>query len=151
LQATVLHHLGIGGIRPDLCLVVACLVGFVTDEVEGALFGLALGFVQDLFSPSDVWLNMLTKGVIGGVGGMMGRHLANATAAAVLGTLAALSLLSGLVFLIWARGAAGWLDVWDGVRTVLVPQALFDTGLGAIGYWVIASRGWVRVGAEQDG
>lgn len=139
LQSTLLHHVSVGGIRPDLCLVAACLVGFATNEFEGVLFGLALGFVQDVFSASDLWLNMVTKSVIGGVGGLMGRHLANATPPAVLGTLGAVSVLSSLVFLFWGRGPGGLADLYDNVRTVLLPQALFDTALGALGYWVIAT------------
>ena len=139
MQATLLHHVSVGGIRPDLCLVAACLVGFATNELEGLLFGLALGFVQDVFSASDLWLNMVTKSVIGGVGGLMGRHLANATPPAVLGTLGALSVLSSLVFLFWGRGPSGFIDLYDNVRAVLVPQALFDTALGALGYWVVAT------------
>ena len=61
LQTTVLSSISPFGIRPDLCLVAACLMGFLTGQVHGFVLGFFLGFVQDLFSASDLWLNTITK------------------------------------------------------------------------------------------
>ena len=39
IQTTVLQYASIGGIRPYLCLIAVCLVGFVAGEREGMLLG----------------------------------------------------------------------------------------------------------------
>ena len=39
LQTTLLHHVTILDVRPDLGLVVVCLVGFFGGEVDGLLIG----------------------------------------------------------------------------------------------------------------
>ena len=44
LQTTLLHHVTILDVRPDLGLVVVCLVGFFGGEVDGLLIGFILGW-----------------------------------------------------------------------------------------------------------
>jgi rod shape-determining protein MreD len=138
----MLDHISLAGIRPDLCLIAVCLIGFVRGEAEGAIFGLALGFVQDLFTASDLWLNMATKGVAGLVAGVTSRHLASATFVALLTTLASLSLLSGLIFLVWGRGVVEIAETLESVRSVLIPQVVFDTAVGGALFWLIARHVW---------
>jgi len=139
IQATVLSHVSVGGIRPDLCLVAASLVGFFIGMREGLLVGLAMGFVQDLFSAGELWLNLVTKASAGFLGGAAGRYVANATTITALAGILGLSLLSGTVFLLTV-GPAGFRDASFAVRTVLLPQAMWDAALGAGLYWLLAKR-----------
>jgi len=141
VQTTVLHYASIGGMRPDLCLVTACLVGFLAGEFEGMMLGLALGFMQDLFSAGELWLNMVTKGSIGLLAGLAGRYLANATPVAMLATMLGLSILSGTVFLVSVRTGQGLADAFLAVRSVMLPQAVLDAAVGVGVYWLIVSRG----------
>ncbi|MFQ5990846.1 MAG: hypothetical protein ACE5NA_00280 [Nitrospiraceae bacterium] len=140
IQSTVLQHASIGGIRPDLCLIAVCLVGFLTGELSGMMLGLALGFVQELFSAGELWLSMVTKGMVGFLAGVVSRYLANATYAAVFATMMGMSLYSGLVFLVAERGSAGWLEMFSTVRFIVLPQAAFDAALGVGVYWLVADR-----------
>lgn len=140
IQTTVLEHVSIGGIRPDLCLIVVCLVGVMSGEVHGMFLGLALGFAQDIFSAGELWLNMVAKGMIGFLAGFVSRHLANATPGAMLTLILALSFLSGLVFLVVERAGTGLLDALLGVRLLVLPQAAFDAAVGTGVYWLVAGR-----------
>lgn len=140
LQTTVLRYLSVAGVGPDLCLVAACLVGFLGGEIEGLLVGLALGFAQDLFSAGTLWLNVMTKGAIGLVAGLVGRHVTNATPATLLKALVSLSLLSGLTFLASVRPEAGWAGYWAAAYGILLPETAFNTAVGAGVYWLIAGR-----------
>jgi cell shape-determining protein MreD len=139
IQATVLSHVSVGGIRPDLCLVAASLVGFFTGVREGLLLGLAMGFVQDLFSAGELWLNLVTKGSVGFLSGVAGRYVANATTITALAGILGLSLVSGTVFLLTV-GPGGLRDASFAVRAVLLPQAMWDAALGAGLYWLLARR-----------
>lgn len=139
IQTTVLAHASIGGIRPDLCLVAASLVGLFTGGLEGLLLGLAMGFVQDLFSAGELWLNLVTKGSVGFLAGVASRYVANATTITVLVAILGLSLLSGTVFLLTV-GPGGLGDASFAVRAVLLPQAMWDAALGGGMYWLLAKR-----------
>jgi cell shape-determining protein MreD len=127
-------------VRPDLCLIATFLVGFLVGEFDGVMMGIALGFVQDLFSGGDSGLNLITKGLIGLLAGMAGQHLANATTVAVLALLLSASVVSGFVFVMWAWSGEGLSDAMAFVQSVLLPHALYDAGLGAAIYWLIAGR-----------
>jgi uncharacterized membrane protein len=137
VQATILQYLNIGDVRPDLCLIASFLVGFAFGEVEGVLMGLSLGFIQDLFSAGAVWFNLMGKGLAGLLAGLMGRHLATATPTALSGVLLAVSLVSNLIYLLSGWTGEGLADAWLMLRTVLLPQALYDALLGATVYWLM--------------
>jgi rod shape-determining protein MreD len=139
IQTTVLDYVGLVGVRPDLCLIAAFLVGFLIGEVPGALTGMTLGFLQDLFSAGHLWINVLIKGVIGLLGGMFGRHLANATAVSVVSILSILSALSGTVFGVWFQGA-NRPEFLTFVQGSIIPQALYDAALGGLLYWLLPHR-----------
>jgi rod shape-determining protein MreD len=140
LQTTIWQHVSIAGISPDLCLVATCLVGIVMGEREAILLGLALGALQDLFSPGDAWLNMLTKGMMGLVSGMAGRHLTAMTPVAVLVFVAAVSVCSGVSFLVFGWPALDTTDLFVAIRSILLPQALFDGTLAAGVFWLLTLR-----------
>jgi len=138
-QMTVLELVRIGPVRPDLCLVAAVLVGVCAGELEGLLMGLALGFVQDLFSAGDAWVNLGLKGAAGMIAGLTGRHVANATPVTILTLMGGLSAASGLVVVLRGREPLG-----VGALTVYGPawlgQAVWEALICAGLYWLIAGR-----------
>jgi rod shape-determining protein MreD len=141
LQVTGLNYVSIAGIRPDLMLIAAFLIGFLTGEMEGLLMGLILGFVQDLFSAGSLWINLITKGAIGILAALLGRHLANATPVSVCAILFILSVVSGSTAAVWMRVEDDFTGVSQVIQSVVVPQALFDATLGAVIYWLMPGRG----------
>lgn len=149
IQTTVLQYVSIGGVRPDLCLIAACLTGFFAGERDGMMLGFALGFIQDLFSAGELWLNLVTKGLIGFLAGLVGRLLANATPVAMLATLLGLSVVSGTVFLMAVRVGEGLADHFYVTRSILLPQALLDAVVGTGAYWLIARLGRADHATEE--
>jgi rod shape-determining protein MreD len=139
-QVTALQYASIAGIRPDLILIATFLVGFLGGEVEGLLMGVLLGCVQDLFSTGSLWVNLITKGMIGIMAGLLGRHLANATPVTVCASLFVLSLLSGSTAAVWIRVEDDLTGVSQVIQSVVLPQALFDAALGTLIYWVMPGR-----------
>lgn len=72
LQTTLLPHLSVWNIKPDLGLVAAALVGLFAGELEGLLVGLAIGWVLSLFSAGELWFSLLTNGGVGLLAGFLG-------------------------------------------------------------------------------
>ncbi|HKN85741.1 MAG TPA: hypothetical protein VJV04_02660 [Nitrospiraceae bacterium] len=140
LQVTGLNYVGIAGIRPDLTLIATFLIGFLGGEIEGLLMGVLLGCVQDLFSAGSLWGNLITKGMIGIVAGLLGRHLANATPVTVCAFLFVLSVLSGSTAAIWLRVEDDFTGMPHMIQSVVLPQALFDAALGMVIYWLMPGR-----------
>lgn len=140
LQVTVLHYLAIGEVRPDLCLALTCLVGFVVGERQGLLLGLGLGFMQDLVSAGDLWLNVVTKGVAGLVAGMVGRQLVQTTPLSFLILSLSVSSFSGLVFLFASQPSGALAEELVTLRSILLPQAAYDAVTAVALYWLLARR-----------
>lgn len=137
IQTTVLEHLSVAGVRPDLCLIVVSLIGLFGGPVDGLMMGALLGFEQDLFSAGDAWVNAITKAVIGFSAGLVGRYVARTTPATMLPMILGLSVCSGIAFLF---AGAGGPDQLAAVRAVLLPQAVLDSVVAVGLYWVLAER-----------
>lgn len=140
LQATVLDSLSLGGVRPDLCLVVTVLVAFTLGPWEGLLMGLGLGFIQDLFSAGPLGLNLATKAACGLLAGVASRYVASVTLTTAAVAVLSFSLLSGTVFLLAGRAGDSFPDVWYGIWSVMMPQAVLDAVVavgvfGAVDWW----------------
>ncbi|HVG02904.1 MAG TPA: hypothetical protein VM842_08435 [Nitrospira sp.] len=139
-QTTLLHYLSVLGVRPDLGLVAACLVGFLGGEIDGLILGLLLGCFQDMLSAGDLWINVVTKGGAGFLAGLAGRHMAHVTPAVLAVGLVIFSCLSSGVFL-YAMNPPGFEEIWVGVRSTVLVQAAFDAAIGA-GLYMIFRRRW---------
>jgi rod shape-determining protein MreD len=138
VQTTVLEHLSLAGIRPDLCLVAVSAIGLFGGITDGVAMGLLLGLQQDLFSAGEGWTNAVAKAVIGLAAGIAGHYLARATPVSAVPVLAGLSIASGAAFLL--AGAGRHEELLPVAQAVLLPQAAFDTVLGIALYWVLAEK-----------
>lgn len=137
IQSTVLDHLSVAGVRPDLCLIAVSLIGFFGGAGDGVLMGVLLGFEQDLFSAGDAWVSVITKAAIGLSGGLVARYVARATPATVAPMMMGFSVCSGMAFLF---AGAGGPDTMTAVQSILAPQAVLDGVFGVAAYWVLAER-----------
>ena len=138
IQSTFFHYVSIVGVRPDLCLVVACVVGFLSGRTHGLIVGFGLGFVQDLFSAGDLWMNTLTKPLVGFLSGLAARNLVNIAPQSIFVPALILSMVSGLILLVSVRTGANVSEILGGIQSTLLPQAFFD-GVVAMGVnWSIA-------------
>lgn len=139
IQSVLLPYVSVWDIRPDLGLIVVCLVGLLTGELEGLLVGLAVGWVMSLFSAESLVLSMITKGAIGYAAGLAGRQVVYLTPVVLVMGLLITSSLAGLLAALWLK-LGEQQDVWWAIQTVVLPQAVFDAVVGGTIYWVMWSR-----------
>ncbi|MBX3237729.1 MAG: hypothetical protein KF814_16410 [Nitrospiraceae bacterium] len=139
-QTTLLHYVSILGVRPDLGLIAACLVGFLGGELDGLVLGLILGCSQDLLSAGDLWVNVVTKGGAGFLAGLAGRHMAHITPMVLLVGLGVISCLSSAVFM-YSMKPTTLEETWTVLRSTVLIQATFDALIGA-GVYLLFRRRW---------
>lgn len=142
LQTTLLPHLSMWSIKPDLGLVAAALVGLFAGELEGLLVGLSIGWILNLFSAGELWLSLLTNGGVGILAGFLGRQLSQVTSLSMGAGLLLVSLASGLL----AAMSFQNLDmpqIWWMIQSIVLPQACFDGAVGAGLFWVLSQ--WFHV------
>ncbi|HEY6085711.1 MAG TPA: hypothetical protein VIU63_09965 [Nitrospira sp.] len=139
LHTTLLPHVSIWGIRPDLGLVAAAMIGLIAGELEGLAVGLAIGWVLNMYSAGDVWLSLLTKGGAGLLAGLLGRQVAQVTPILLCVGLLLLSLAAGIVA-VFTMKSLEISDSWWMVQSIVLPQACFDAALGAALVWMSDQR-----------
>ena len=139
LQTTLLPHVAIWDIKPDLGLVMAALVGVLAGELDGLLVGLAIGWILNLYSAGDLWLSLVTTGGAGLFAGLLAKQVAEVTPTILAVGLLVLSLAGGLLA-VFSMKHATVADTWWMVQFVVVPQACFDAVAGAALLWFLEQR-----------
>jgi hypothetical protein len=139
LQTTLLPHLSVWNVKPDLGLVAAVLVGLFAGELEGLLVGLAIGWILSLFSAGELWLSLLTNGGAGLLAGFLGRQVSQMTSVALGLGLLLVSLVSGAFAALNFQHFDG-SQMWWMIESIVFPQACFDGIVGGVLYWILSQR-----------
>jgi rod shape-determining protein MreD len=137
LQATLVPHLAIAGIRPDLPLVVAVGLALWRGPLAGTLAGFFVGLAQDLTNPAFLGLNALAKSLLGYAVGSLRAHFDAHSLPAHAALLAVAVLVHDLVYLtVFTRLALSELFLGLGLRSV--PTAVYTA---VVGSWALAALG----------
>jgi len=139
LQTTLLPHLSVWNVKPDLGLVAALLVGLFAGELEGLLVGLAIGWILSLFSAGELWLSLLTNGGAGLLAGFLGRQVSQMTSVSLGLGLLLVSLVSGAFAALNFQHFDG-SQMWWMIESIVFPQACFDGIVGGALYWILSQR-----------
>ncbi len=139
LQTTLLPHMSVWNVKPDLGLVAAGLVGLLAAELEGLLVGLAIGWVINMFSAGELWLSLLTYGGVGLIAGFLGRQVSHVTAISLGVGLLLASVASGLLAAMSAK-VFDMSQIWWMVESIVLPQAFYDAVVGAGLFALLSQR-----------
>jgi len=138
LQTTLLPHVSIWGLTPDVGLAVAALIGLFAGELEGFVVGLAIGWILNMYSAGDLWISLVTKGGVGLLGGLFGQHVAHVTPTVVSVGLLIISALGGTMVVLTMKNAG--IDTWWMVQSTVFPQACLDAVAGAGLFYAASQR-----------
>ena len=145
-QTTVAPELRIGGVTPDIPLIVAVLLGLRRGPEIGCLSGFFAGLIQDVTGGGFVGAQALTKALAGFGVGLLGTRLNVSNP---------LVQVPGIVLLSLAEGVAryGILQLFhfpaslpDLMLNVILPQALYN---GFLGSALVLTLVWVEM--RRDG
>ena len=130
-QTSLAPALRIGGVTPDIPLILAVLLGLRRGPEVGCLSGFAVGLLQDVAAGGFVGAQALTKALVGFAAGLASERL---------WVSSPMVQVPGLVFLTFAEGLTRyWLlqlfhfpaPFGDVMVYLVLPQALYNGFLGA--------------------
>ncbi len=75
LQTSVFPKIPIGGMKPDLVVVIVVYLGLIKGPEMGSLSGFLFGLLHDTVSGASLGSNALAKTIIGFFCGVGGKHL----------------------------------------------------------------------------
>ncbi len=130
-HATIAPAIRIGGVAPDIPLIVVVLLALRRGPEAGCLAGFAAGLLQDAAGGGLIGVQGLTKATIGTLIGSVGGRLAVTQPLVQVSGLLVLSIAEGvgrfaLLKLFHFPAAFGTLMTY-----VVLPQALYNGFIGA--------------------
>ncbi len=131
VQSTVVPLFGIGGVSPDLPVVLVILLALRRGSEAGCLLGFALGLAQDAVAGGPLGLQALSKAVIGFVAGDLPRWCLVSNPVVPIGAAVLLTVADGVLrfaVMQFFHYPAAFGDVLAGV---ILPQAGYN-GLLAV-------------------
>jgi rod shape-determining protein MreD len=134
VQATVLNPLSFGGIKPDAALAALYCIGLLTGPGEAALIGMALGLVQDVGSAGLIGLAGFTRGLIGLLAGVLGRHVLDIASPSNILFIAVFSLAEAVFIALFLQVFQGSVPFFSLLFTRMLPAALYT---GILGYLML--------------
>jgi len=147
LQATLVPHLRIVGIGPDLPLVATMLLAYRRGPTGGTLAGFVIGLGQDLTNPAFLGLNALVKSLLGFTAGS-GRDALDVSSAPLAAAVLAVAKLAHDLAYLLVFTHLSLSDVFAGLFAHSVPSAVYTS---AVGMWILMLLGSGRRGGHALG
>ncbi len=131
LQVAVVPRLAIGGIQPDLFLVLIFGLSLSTGSELATAAGFLLGLYQDSLSGAPLGLNAFTLSLIGFLVSRMSRQVKTAELTGRFALLFLAGLVSGLTTLLVLRFFQVARPMASTLLWTVLPGAIYTATLGA--------------------
>jgi rod shape-determining protein MreD len=141
VQASLLNPLSLGGIKPDVGLAALYAVGLLTGPAEAVLVGMALGLAQDLGSAGLIGFSGLTRGAIGFLSGILGRHVLDLASPSHILFIVAFSVAEGVFIALFLEVFHGTVPFLSLLVTRMLPAALYTGVLGHLMLRLLTRKG----------
>jgi rod shape-determining protein MreD len=134
LQVTLMPHLTVAHVRPDLVLAAVVCWALVRGATEGAIWGFLGGLALDLLSAAPFGIHTVVMTLVGTLAGF-GAALIPSEHALLLPAVSVLCTIFQQGACLWLLRAAGWPLEWGpALVTVVLPAALLNLLLTVLLY-----------------
>ncbi len=134
LQVTLMPHLVIAGVEPDLVLAAVVCWAILNGASQGAVWGFLGGLAMDLLSGAPFGMHTFVMTLVGTLAGL-GVALLPREHSLLLPSMAVICTVMQQAIYVWLLRAAGWPLEWGQVLlTVVIPVALFNLLLTVLCY-----------------
>jgi len=129
LQTTLLPELAILGAMPDTALIFIVSYGILRGDVEGAIFGLCAGLVQDIFGGTAIGLFALLGFLSGFMAGKPFRDFFKDNHFLPFFIVVGISLVYQFLLYFFTMLFAGQLDFFHYFYTFILPTVIYTASL----------------------
>jgi rod shape-determining protein MreD len=150
IQLALVHRLAIGGIRPDLTVLLLVFLSLRRGPVVGTLLGFGLGLLQDLLVPATLGMNMLAKSILGYAMGKLSGNLLVGGLFLHVALIGVAVLVHDAVYLLAYTG----LDLPRFFAMFIsqsIPTALYTAGIGIVVMALASAIGGGQLLGSQEG
>lgn len=137
LQTTIVPHLRVFGVQPDLILVVVVTYAIIQGPAAGSMAGFVGGLLEDLALIRGVGLNVLCKTIMGYLGGLIERALFAENILLIMMAIFVATVFNQLIYagLIVLLGEK--VVFWPTLSALILPSALYNALLAPVVYLLL--------------
>ena len=135
-QAVLLPSLSLGGIRPDLFLLLVFLVSRRCTPEVATLLGLLIGLWQDGLSGGPLGLRAFSGSLMGFLAARLSHHLYTDQPLALFWLLLGGSAITGGITFALLTFFLGPRPVLPALLWVIAPEALYTAAVGLLIFWL---------------
>lgn len=128
-QTTLWPALAIIGVTPDTALILTVSYAMLRGEIEGALFGLAAGFMLDLFTGVHIGFYALIGFVVGYVSGKPFRSFFKDNYFPAFFIVIIMAVATQLAIYIGQFLFFGAVNFWFYVYSIILPKTVYTAAL----------------------
>ena len=127
LQTTVIPHIAVFGIKPDLLVLVLFFIGIKTEAIPAVFAGFFLGLAQDFYAPVILGQTALAKSVAGFFAGLFNEKVMRIDPLIQLVLLLVMFVIHDAVFFSVEAAKTGmhFQAIGLGLATSTLPRALY--------------------------
>jgi len=137
LQTTLFPELAVLGVTPDTALVLIVSYAILRREIEGALFGMFVGFVQDAGSGMFIGVFALLGFVTGYVCGKPFKTFFKDNYFLPFAIVVFASLTHQFALYTFTILFTGQIEFWHYARTIILPKTVYTASLSIPLYWLL--------------
>ena len=134
IQSTVLGFIRVGGVQPDLVLLVVIFNAFLRGSKEGAFLGFLGGLWQDILTGNFIGFNALAKFGAGYLVGLVESKLFKDNVFVLLGVTFLATLTSQIIYYLLLVILGVMVPPFWALVRIMLPVALYNTILAPIFY-----------------
>jgi rod shape-determining protein MreD len=146
-QTTVAPILRVGGVTPDIPLIVVVLLALRRGPEFGCVAGFAAGLIQDAAGGGFIGVQALTKALAGFAMGMAASRLRPTQPLVQIPGLVLLSVAEGIVRYALLKFFHYPAPFGELMAYVVVPQALYN---GIVGAALVAVMAWLEAHRAEN-
>ncbi len=140
VQSTVVPVFGIGGIVPDVSVILVVLLALRRGPEVGCLSGFGLGLVQDVVVGAPLGLHALSKALVGFLVGDLPRWFLVSQPAVSVATIVLATVVDGVLRFTLLQLFPYPAPFGELLARVILPQAGYNGLLAALVVAVVAAR-----------
>lgn len=137
LQTTVFQTLSLGGIAPNLMVIVVAAFGFMRGRKEGLFVGLFCGLLVDIFCGSYIGIYALIYMYIGYINGVFQKHFYPDDIKLPMIMISASDLVANLATFVVYFLVRGKMHIFYYLRAIILPELIYTMVVAILLYFVL--------------
>ncbi|MDO8886140.1 rod shape-determining protein MreD [Candidatus Oleimmundimicrobium sp.] len=126
-QTTIVPYFEIGGVQPDLVLIVITICALIEGPVWGSLAGFMGGLLQDLVTIRNMGLGALSKTIVGYLAGLAKKNVVGENLFLPVIVVFLTSLSAQIIYVLFSFLIGDIIVLRQIFFRVIIPSAIYDS------------------------